>query len=135
MRTARGALVPALTWPVRLVWFALYFAREMITANAALTWDILTPSSRLAPGIARFPLRCRTRFEIALLANLISLTPGTLTLAVRREPPTLYVHGMYAPDPDRFRERLRALESRMLAAVRFHGIDAEAAEGGGHERA
>ncbi|GAB3652782.1 Na+/H+ antiporter subunit E [Glycomyces tarimensis] len=117
--------------------FALYFTWELISANAALTWDILTPSSRLAPGIARFPLRCRTRFEIAFLANLISLTPGTLTLAVRRDPPMLYVHGMYAPDPERFRERLRVLESRMLAAVRFHGFDAEGAEKdrGSHERA
>jgi multicomponent Na+:H+ antiporter subunit E len=135
MGSAMSAFGSALTWPVRLVWFALYFAREMITANAALTWDILTPSSRLAPGIARCPLRCRTRFEIALLANLISLTPGTLTLAVRRDPPTLYVHGMYAPDPDRFRQRLRALESRMLAAVRFRGIGDAATEGSGHEPA
>jgi multicomponent Na+:H+ antiporter subunit E len=124
MTTVTTTLKAVVPWSLRVLVFAAFFTRELVAANAALTWDILTPTSRLQPGIARFPLRCRTRFEIAFLANLISLTPGTLTVGVRRDPPVLYVHGMYAPDPERFRERLRRLEHRMLAAVRLHGDDA-----------
>lgn len=104
--------------PRRLVVFAAFFVRELLVANVALVWDIITPGSRVAPGVVRFELRCRSRFEIALLAELLSLTPGTLVLEVRREPPVLFVHGMYEPDRDAFAARLRALEGRMLAAVR-----------------
>ncbi|WP_198586884.1 Na+/H+ antiporter subunit E [Glycomyces xiaoerkulensis] len=119
--TNRPGTVAALFQAGRLAGFAVYFAWELLAANAALTWDIMTPSTRVTPGVVRFPLRCRTAFEVALLANLISLTPGMLVLEVRREPPVLYVHGMFAPEPESFREELRGFEHRMLAAVRLRG--------------
>lgn len=114
----------------RLLAFAGFFVWELLAANVALVWDILTPGSRVVPGVVRFELRCRSRFEIALLAELLSLTPGTLVLEVRREPPVLFVHGMYEPDRDAFVGRLRALEGRMLAAVRRRG-EADRLEGVG----
>jgi multicomponent Na+:H+ antiporter subunit E len=103
---------------LRLAGFLAYFLRELVVANAQVVWDVLTPRSRLAPGIAALPLRTRTDREVTLLANLVTLTPGTLTLAIARDPDVLYVHGMYAADPDAFRAQLAAMETRMLRAVR-----------------
>jgi multicomponent Na+:H+ antiporter subunit E len=102
----------------RLLAFAAYFLRELVAANAQVVWDVVTPRSRLAPGIAAVPLRSRSDLEVTLIANLVTLTPGTLSLAVLREPPVLYVHGMYARDADVFRDQISAMEKRMLAAVR-----------------
>lgn len=103
----------------RLLEFAAYFARELCIANAQVVWDVLTPRSRLEPGIAALRLRTRTDAEVTLIANLVTLTPGTLTLAIARDPDVLYVHGMYAGDPDAFREQLASMETRMLRAVRL----------------
>ncbi len=103
----------------RLLAFAAYFLRELVVANAQVVWDVVTPRSRLAPGIAAVPMRSRTDLEVTLIANLVTLTPGTLSLAVRRDPAVLYVHGMYARDPDAFREQIAEMEARMLAAVRL----------------
>ena len=107
----------------RLVAFAGYALREMVSATGEVAWDAVTPGSALQPGVVELRLRCRTPVEITTLANLITLTPGTLTLAVHHDPPTLYVHGMYAPDADEFRGRLRAMETRVLHALRREGFD------------
>ncbi|HWG97750.1 MAG TPA: Na+/H+ antiporter subunit E [Pilimelia sp.] len=102
----------------RLLRFAGYFGGRLVVANLVVAREILTPGSGLAPGIVDLPLRCRTPVETALLANLISLTPGTLTVAITGDPPTLYVHGMHAADPALFRRQLQEMEDRLLAAVR-----------------
>ena len=106
---------------LRLLGFLGYFARELCVANAQVVWDVLTPRSRLRPGVAALPLRTRTDAEVTLLANLVTLTPGTLTLAIARSPDVLYVHGMYAADADAFRAQLAEMETRMLRAVRRDG--------------
>ncbi|QNG21073.1 Na+/H+ antiporter subunit E [Rhodococcus triatomae] len=109
-----------ITWPWRLLGFAGYFGWLLVVSNLTVIRDIATPGSDVQAGIVELPLRCRTDLEITLLANLISLTPGTLTLAVRAGPehPVLYVHGMYAPEPGAFRRELGDLEARMLRALR-----------------
>ncbi|WP_336921428.1 Na+/H+ antiporter subunit E [Aquipuribacter sp. SD81] len=111
----------------RLLRFAGWFLGELTRANVQVTWDVLTPTSRLEPGVVALPLRCRTDLEVALLSGLVTLTPGTLTLAVR-EPAaegggTMWVHGMYSPDADAFRRELDDLQRRMLRAMRLEGAE------------
>lgn len=103
----------------RLLAFAGYFARLLVAANWEVVADVLTPGSRLQPGIVALRLRCRSAGEITLLSSLITLTPGTLTIDVSDDLGTMYVHGMYAPDADEFRAELTDLETRMLHAVRL----------------
>jgi multicomponent Na+:H+ antiporter subunit E len=120
-----GTVVARVRQLGRLLVFAGYFARALVVANAQVVWDVLTPRSRLAPGIAALPLLSRSDLEVTLIANLVTLTPGTLSLAVQRDPPVLYVHGMYAEDPDEFRRELGEMERRMLDAVRIDGLREE----------
>ena len=101
----------------RVVAFAMHYLGILVRANIVVAREVLSPRSGLAPGIVVLPLRSRTWVEIATITNLISLTPGTLIVGVRRDPPTLMVHGMHAADADRFRAELHDLEERMLAAV------------------
>jgi multicomponent Na+:H+ antiporter subunit E len=103
----------------RLLAFAVWLARELVVANAQVAWDVVTPRDRVEAGIVELRLRSRTDAEIAAIANLVSLTPGTLTLAIRREPATIWVHGMYAPDAESFRRRLRRMEDHTLQALRL----------------
>lgn len=101
----------------RLAGFALHYLSLLVRANIVVAREVMSPRSRLAPGIVVLPLRSRKWVEIATITNLISLTPGTLIVGVRRDPPSLLVHGMHAADAERFRAELRDLETRMLAAV------------------
>jgi multicomponent Na+:H+ antiporter subunit E len=54
----------------------------------------------MRPGIIAIPLDARTDLEITLLANLITLTPGTLSLDVSADRRVLYVHVMYIDNDD-----------------------------------
>jgi multicomponent Na+:H+ antiporter subunit F len=66
----------------------------------------------MRPGVIGVPLDAKTDVEITLLANLISLTPGTLSLDVSATG-TLYVHAMYVHD----RDGARALGSSRVRAA------------------
>ena len=56
--------------------------------------------------------------EILLVANLISLTPGSLSLDVSPDRKTLYVHAMFVDDPDAVRQELKhGLERRVMEAL------------------
>lgn len=99
--------------------FALmYFLYELVLANARLAWDVLTPGLPSTAGIIRVPTDARTDGELFLLANAISMTPGTLTLEVDAEHQLLFVHTLYAEDRTQFLEQIKALERVLLRAVR-----------------
>ncbi|MCE7082674.1 Na+/H+ antiporter subunit E [Streptomyces sp. ST2-7A] len=105
----------------RAISFVWLFTLRFVQSNVAITVEILTPRDRTSPGIVELPLRCRSRAEIATFSSLINLTPGTLTLEVRRDPPTLWVHGTHTHSAEEFRDDLWELETRMLTAWRPAG--------------
>ncbi|MBI2997309.1 MAG: Na+/H+ antiporter subunit E, partial [Deltaproteobacteria bacterium] len=91
--------------------------------------DVLTPPFYMRPRVLALPLDALTDIEITLLANLISLTPGTLSLDVSSDQRVLYVHAMYAADAEAARREMKdGLERRMLRLLR--GTDSESAKGG-----
>lgn len=96
--------------------FVLFYLWELVLSSARVAYDVLTPTLRAKPGIFRLPLRANTDGEITLLANLISLTPGTLSLDVSADRRVLYVHAMYLQDgPDALRRELSdSMERRVL---------------------
>lgn len=108
---------------VRTPGFLGYYGWLFLKANAAVAREIVTPGSTLAPAVVEFRLRSHRPLEVAVLAHLISLTPGTLALEARADPPTLFVHGMHAADPQRFADELSDLEDRLLAVMRPTGGD------------
>lgn len=114
------------TWIPRIVVFVGWYLKEMAVANWAVLQDNLTPGQDSTPGIARIPTHCTTEFEITLLASLISLTPGTLTLGNATDNNdgmrSLFVHSMYHGDPDELRGEVADMEHRMLTAVRRNGV-------------
>lgn len=79
----------------------LYFLKELFFASLKVAYDIVTPKFLLRPGIIAYPLLAKTDLEITLLANMVSLTPGTLSMAVSEDRKTLYVHSLYILNDDK----------------------------------
>lgn len=99
--------------------FALFFMWEVIKANLRVAYDVLSPRQRITPGIIAIPLDAKTDAEITFLANLITLTPGTLSLDVSEDRKVLYIHAMYVEDVERFRREIKdGLERRLLGMLR-----------------
>jgi multicomponent Na+:H+ antiporter subunit E len=99
--------------------FALFFLREMMQSALRVAYDVVTPRHHMRPAVLGVPLDARTDAEIALIANLVTLTPGTLSLDVSRDRKVLFIHAMYVDDPDRTRRELKSgLERRVLELLR-----------------
>ncbi|MEM1109619.1 MAG: Na+/H+ antiporter subunit E [Planctomycetota bacterium] len=99
--------------------FALFIVWELILANLRVAYDVITPAANRSPAVVAVPLDVETDAEITLLANLITLTPGTLSLDVSEDRKTLYVHAMFAEDTEEFcREIKEGFERRVMELLR-----------------
>ncbi|WP_439118357.1 Na+/H+ antiporter subunit E [Marivita sp.] len=96
----------------------IMFHYELIVSSIAVAVDVLTPRHRSRPAIIEVPLDVKTDTGILLVTNLISLTPGTLSLDVSEDRKTLLVHAMFADDPDALRKSLKdGMERWVIDAV------------------
>lgn len=102
----------------RFLRFTVFFLKELAVANVKVAFDVATPVWYMKPGVVAFHLEARTDIEITLLANFISLTPGTLSLDVSDDRRVLYIHAMFASEEEELQESLRELERRILEVLR-----------------
>lgn len=99
--------------------FLLFFIKEIIVCNLRVAWDVVTPRHYMKPAIVAIPLDLTSDAEITLLANMLTLTPGTCSLDVSTDRRTLYVHAMYCDDPDVLRADIkRDYEARIKELLR-----------------
>jgi multicomponent Na+:H+ antiporter subunit E len=72
------------------IMFILYFIKELIISNIRLASIVLAPSLPVNPGIVKVRTKLKSPVGRMLLANAITMTPGTLTVELRHE--WLYIH-------------------------------------------
>lgn len=102
----------------RVLRLAGLFIYELFVSSLRVVWDVVTPTHLSQPGIIAMPLDVEGDGEILLVASLISLTPGTLSLDVSSDRKTLYVHAMFVEDPDALRQELKqGMERSVIEAV------------------
>ena len=108
---------PAVVY-LRRVWrwlaFAGFFLGELVLASLRIFWDILTPRHRMRPAIIAIPLDLEGDVAVTFLANLITLTPGTLSLDIDEERRVLYVHAMYVDEVEDFRQDIKRRYERRV---------------------
>lgn len=103
----------------QILHFAGFYLWQMLLANLRVAYDVLTPRFHMRPGIVALPLDAKTDEEIMLLANLITLTPGSVSLDVSPDRKTLYVHVMYIDNVEAVRRGLKeGIERRVLELLR-----------------
>ena len=92
---------------VGVVRLTVAFLRELVVANVHLARDILRPVPQFRPGFVRFDAADLGPAQTVLLANLVSLTPGTVSVDLDERGDTLVVHTLYAHDPASVRQGIR----------------------------
>lgn len=75
------------------VFFPLY-AWDILKATAQVAFLALSPKIRLMPGIVKVETRLKSKTTLVILANQITLTPGTLTVDVDAAHHHLFVHSL-----------------------------------------
>ncbi len=117
--------IPGRFRPVAAARFVGYFAWKLVEASIVVAWEVVTPRNRINEGIVAVQIRGVSDTLTTLVANAISLTPGTLTIEVRQQPTVLYVHVLHLRDIDAVRREVQFLE--LLAIKAFGSAPAVAA--------
>lgn len=107
--------------PLALLRFIAFFALDLVRASLQVALLVVRPRTQLRQAVVAVPVRGASDSLLTLLANAISLTPGTLTLEVDRPRSTLYVHVLDVGTKPQGVERVRAdilrLERLAIQAV------------------
>jgi multicomponent Na+:H+ antiporter subunit E len=99
----------------KVISFFFFFIYELVKANIQVAWEVGTPSFHMTPGIVAVPLDVTSDGEITMLANLITLTPGTLSLDVSEDKKVLYVYSMYITNKEKFIKGIKTgFEKRII---------------------
>ena len=86
---------------------------ELIKANLDVAYRVIT--MKIRPGIIRVHSGLRTDLGIFILANSITLTPGTLSVGIDEETNDLFIHNINGGDGDEKREVIESTELFTLA--------------------
>jgi len=79
----------------RYGWFIIYvliFSWECLKSNLDVACRVLSPRLPINPGIVRVKTILKTETALTILANFITLPPGTLTVDIDKQAGCLYIH-------------------------------------------
>lgn len=98
---------------------ALYFLWDLTKSCVAVAWAVLRQHHRGRSRFVVMPFDVESDFGKMLTANLITLTPGTLSVDVSEDGASLLVHAMFADDPDEVVAGLKDnIERRVIEVLR-----------------
>lgn len=109
---------PIVVRPIAAMSFLLWFLWALVVTNVAVAREVVLPSSRsqIRPAVVACYLRTRSGRLATIVANAITLTPGTLTIDARGRPAVLYVHVLSFESIEATRAEVEDLERRVVAA-------------------
>ncbi|WP_269539455.1 Na+/H+ antiporter subunit E [Cerasicoccus fimbriatus] len=95
--------------------FVLVYLREVIKSNLSVAMDVLTPSHRMKPAKVELFVGDLSERQLLAYTNLITMTPGTLSLDVSPDRQKLLIHAMYVDSPEAVvREMESTLKERIV---------------------
>ena len=97
--------------------FGLRVIWDILVANIEVAKLILGPSRKLQPAFMDYPLQLRSEFAITVLANTISLTPGTVTANVDAEAGQLLIHALDVDDEEAVLRHIRERYEQPLKEI------------------
>lgn len=96
-----------------IVAFFVYYLFKLIQANLYVAYDILTPRMRTNPGFIWVDLKINSDLGILLFSNLLSMTPGTLSVDISDDKTQLLVHYLYNNKDNTILNDIEKIQSRV----------------------
>ena len=102
--------------PIHFVYFIVYVVVQLVRSNLSLARKILTRTNTVNAGVIAVPMRTSGEMTTLVMSNVITLTPGTITIEAKGSPAVLYVNVLHLDDVERVRSELHQLESVCVRA-------------------
>jgi multicomponent Na+:H+ antiporter subunit E len=105
---ARGGVMPSTlgSRTLHALQLTAFFVWELLLANFRVAADVLG-GTRIEPAVVAIPLDVTSDTEILLLAMLINITPGSVTIDLSNDRRTLYVHVMHMTTAEETRREIK----------------------------
>ncbi|HUI33802.1 MAG: Na+/H+ antiporter subunit E [Dysgonamonadaceae bacterium] len=99
--------------PYYIVAFLLFYLYKLVEANLIIAHDILTPNLRINPGFIKVPLTLNSNFGMLLFSNLVSMTPGSLSIDITDDKKTMLVHVLYQTTEDEMLKEFEDMQDKI----------------------
>jgi multicomponent Na+:H+ antiporter subunit E len=102
--------------PLAVLHLLGWFAYKVVEASLVVAREVVTPRDDINTGIVEVPLVGASDGMVTLVSNALGMIPGTMTLEVERDPPTLFVHVLHLDSVEDVRAEIRRLEELAIRA-------------------
>jgi multicomponent Na+:H+ antiporter subunit E len=117
--TLRKPTAPYRQRVIAVLRFAIFYLGEILKSNLRIALDVARPRPDIQPGVVAVNAEALSERATVLVANLITMTPGTLSLDVSGDGHWIYVHCLYLQDPEAARQSMEKDYVQAVAAM--HG--------------
>lgn len=84
---------------IKLIFF---YSRDLFHSNIKLAIEALRAKPAVSPNMIKLPVTFSHDYELLLLAHLITITPGTLSVDYMEDEAVLLIHIMFSDETDDF---------------------------------
>ena len=109
--------LPSARRPLRALHLLLQLIWDILIANVVVAALVLGPGARLRPVFFEVPLTLSDPLAISLLASMVTITPGTVSVALTPDARLLHVHALSAEDTEELLARIKARYERPLLEI------------------
>jgi multicomponent Na+:H+ antiporter subunit E len=106
--------------PLSALVFVGYFSVQLVKSNLQVAWTVISPRPKVHTAIVAIPMHVASEGIVTLVANAVTLTPGTLTVDVHESddgtPAVIYVHVLQFTDVESVRADVLVLERLAVRA-------------------
>ena len=110
--------------PLSALIYVGYFLWQLVKANLVVAWEIITPGLKIHRAIIAVPMHSTSAGVVTLIANSVTLTPGTVTVYIAEKSSsdggaierTLFVHVLHFLDVESVRRDVLQLERLAIKA-------------------
>ena len=96
------------------VQFILFYLLKLVQSNIMIAYDILTPKMHTNPGFVWVGLKTNSDFGILLFSNLLSMTPGTLSVDISDDKQRLLVHYLYNDENNSILQEIDKIQNKII---------------------
>lgn len=97
-----------------IIEFVMFYLFKLVQSNIYIAYDILTPSQKSSPGIMKLPLHIQSEIGLLLFTNLLSMTPGTLTVDVSQDKTEILVHVLYSKNEKEVLNEIDQIQQKII---------------------
>jgi multicomponent Na+:H+ antiporter subunit E len=93
--------------------FLIYYCFQLIKSNLFIAYDILTPKNYMNPGIIQVPIAVKSNLGLLMFNNLLSMTPGSLSIDISEDKQIMTVHLLYIDSKEKALQTIKKIEGKV----------------------